>query len=173
MKLTDFLQPDNIHTNVLVSSKKRALELIGKLVAETLNEKYQHTPEQQVCGVECFGQLFKREKLGNTALNNGVALPHTKLPDNPHLQIDQPIAIFLQLETPIAYDAEDHKDVDLIYAILFPEQKCAEYKSGLASLAEQLGDKSLLKHLRAAENAEDIWHILRYADQISAQNQGE
>lgn len=165
MKLTQFLTPDNIYYGVVISSKKRALELIGKIVAESVNQHIQPEAEQPLCPVECFTHLFKREKLGSTALNNGVAMPHAKLPACEMLQLNSPIAIFLQLETPIDYEAQDHKEVDLIYALLFPENSCAQYKDGLADIAQALTDKNLLKHLRAAESAQDIWQILTYADQ--------
>lgn len=165
MKLTQFLRPENIQQGVFLSSKKRALEMVGKLVAEAVNTPLQEQDEHILCPVECFGNLFKREKLGSTALNNGIALPHSKLPQKEHCPLEQPIAVFLQLETPIDFEAEDHKDVDLIYAILFPENNCEQYREGLAELAERLTDKNLLKQLRTAHSAEDIWDILRYADQ--------
>lgn len=34
-KLTEFLSPENVRQGVLISSKKRALELVGKIVAES------------------------------------------------------------------------------------------------------------------------------------------
>ncbi|MGX2949878.1 PTS sugar transporter subunit IIA [Ursidibacter sp. B-7004-1] len=165
-KLTEFLMPEHIQQGVFISSKKRALELVGKIVASSLNND---TNTEQVCPVECFANLFKREKLGSTALNNGVALPHAKLPSNDIIQLEKPIAVFLQLETPIDYDAADNKEVDLIYAILFPEQYCEQYKSSLPQIAQQLSDKNLIKHLRNATSVEDIWQILHYADQHNAE----
>ncbi|MEG9476016.1 PTS sugar transporter subunit IIA [Mannheimia indoligenes] len=166
-KLTEFLSPENIRQGVLVSSKKRALELVGKVVAESINQPHLTQAEAQnesVCPIDCFANLFKREKLGSTGLNQGIALPHAKLPACNGLTLDKPIAVFLQLEEAIDYEAQDNKDVDLIYAIMFPENSCEQYKSCLPQIAKQLADKSLLKQLRAAESAEDIWQILVYAD---------
>lgn len=164
MKLTQFLSPNHIQQGVLLSSKKRVLELIGKLVAEIANAQSTQI-ENNVCPLECFSNLFKREKLGSTALNNGVALPHAKLPQNEHIAIKQPIAVFLQLANPIDFEAEDHKEVDLVYAVLFPEEHCEQYRAGLMSIAQQLSDKILLKQLRASTSVEEIWSILSYADQ--------
>ncbi|QLB21613.1 PTS sugar transporter subunit IIA [Vespertiliibacter pulmonis] len=164
MKLTQFLSLEYIQQGVLLSSKKRVLELIGKLVADIANAQSTQT-ENTVCPLECFSNLFKREKLGSTALNNGVALPHTKLPQNNHITIKQPIAVFLQLAKPIDFEAEDHKEVDLVYAILFPEEHCEQYRGGLMNIAHQLSDKVLLKQLRAATSIEEIWSIFSYADQ--------
>lgn len=174
-KLTEFLSPENIRQGVLVSSKKRALEYIGKIIAEYINNtltiptdtcEQSQCDEQteKVCPIECFTNLFKREKLGTTGLNQGVALPHAKLTTGESLVLNKPIAVFLQLEEAIDYDAQDNKDVNLIYAIMFPETCCEQYKNSLPQIAQQLTDKILLKQLRAAESVEDIWQILLYAD---------
>lgn len=160
MKLTEYLAPHNIKHCIEVSSKKRALEIIGKIVAEDLNQQY----DGEICAIECFSNLFKREKLGSTGINQGVALPHAKLPSTPQFTLDKPIAVFLHLESPIEYESNDHKEVDLIYAVLFPEKCCVDCKSDLPEIAQKLSDKSLQKKLRAAESADDLWHILLQAD---------
>lgn len=173
MALTTFLSPDNIRQGVFVSSKKRALEMVGKLVADYINRQSDQESEatDSVCAMECFANLFKREKLGSTAINNGVALPHAKLPPNSCLTLEKPIAVCLQLETPIDYEASDNKAVDLIYAVLFPDQCCDQYRSELQQIARQLSDKALLKHLRAAQSAQDMWQVLVYADQTADSEQ--
>ncbi|WGE89763.1 PTS sugar transporter subunit IIA [Actinobacillus arthritidis] len=163
MKLTEFLTPDRIRQGVLVSSKKRVLELAGKIIAESLNKTNPSSEEDCVCPIECFSNLFKREKLGSTSINNGIALPHAKFPYSTS-EIEKPIAAFIQLETPIDYEASDNKEVDLIYAIMIPENCCEQYKNGLQEIAYKLSDKTLAKQLRSADNIEDIWQLLVYAD---------
>ncbi|WP_373778186.1 PTS sugar transporter subunit IIA [Glaesserella sp.] len=170
MKLTAFLSPSHIHQGVILSSKKRALELIGKIVAEQINQEFKCDKQHELCPVDCFSNLFKREKLGSTAINNGVALPHAKLPANSALLLEKPIAVFLQLEMPIDYEASDNKEVDLIYAILFPENSCDRYKGALQDIAQQLSDKNLLKHLRSAKSVEELWQVLEYADNQQMNN---
>lgn len=172
MKLTEFLSPENIHQGVVLSSKKRVLEYLGKLIAESYNLQCQITEYGEgVCPVECFGNLFKREKLGSTSINHGIAIPHAKLPSTAKIVLEKPIAVFLQLETPIDYEASDNKDVDLIYAIMFPENSCQQYKGALAEIAQKLSDKTLAKQLRLATSAEEIWQLLERADnQIVEQN---
>lgn len=174
IELTEFLSPENIRQGICVSSKKRALEIVGKIVAQSINHKLADTLSDEtqeirknkktICPIECFTNLFKREKLGTTGLNQGIALPHAKLPAYEYQTLKQPIAVFLQLEEAIDYEAQDNKEVDLIYAIMFPENCCEQYKNSLPQIAQKLTDKALLKQLRAATSAEDIWQILRYAD---------
>lgn len=168
MKLTEFLAPENILFGVEVSSKKRALEIIGQQVADYLNLQSElpenleiaENTEHSMCPLACFTNLFKREKLGSTGLNQGVALPHAKLPENTTLKLDKPVAVFLKLAEPIDYEAGDNKNVDLIYALLFSEDSCEKYKPYLPEIAQILSNKILLKQLRTAENRDDIWQIL-------------
>lgn len=170
MKLTEFLVPENVLFDVDISSKKRVLELIGQKVADYLNLQQcetENVDDSTLCPLACFSNLFKREKLGSTGINQGVALPHAKLPDNSKFNLEKPIAIFLKLAEPIDYDASDNKNVDLIYAFLFSEKSCAGYKHCLPQIAETLSNKALLKQLRAAESVEDIWQIL---DRSEVQN---
>lgn len=152
MKFTQLLQPQNIRQGAICSSKKRTLEMIGRIIAEQLNI-------EDFNDIQCFENLIAREKLGNTAIGNGVAMPRARLPKG-----DKPVALFLQLETPIDYDALDRREVDLILAVMIPEMLCASYTAILAELAEKLTDKSLCKQLRSAKSADEIWQIFEYSD---------
>ena len=144
MKITDFLQPQNIRTGLLCSSKKRAFGLICSLIS----------PQTEESEITCFEALFNREKMGNTGINNGIAIPHAKLAVG-----DKPVAVFLQLDTPIKYESADHRDVDLIFAILIPETCCSSCSALLPYLAECFSDKNLCKQLRLAKNPEEVWSI--------------
>ena len=70
----------------------------------------------------------------------------------------------MKLEQPVDYEAQDRKEVDLIYAILFPEQSCNHYKAYLPKIAEKLSDKNIIKQIRTAETEEDIWQLFCYLD---------
>ena len=71
MKFTTLLSPDDIRQGVAFSSKKRLFESIAAFVVEKLHCE---NGEQA-----CFECLFEREKLGNSGLGNGVAMPKAKL----------------------------------------------------------------------------------------------
>lgn len=166
MQLTEFLPPENIYYDVVASSKKKALELVGKIAADAYNAQHASEDEQatdEVCPTECFSSLFKREKLGCTYLGSGIALPHAKLAVS-DTHFSKPIAVFLKLESPINYEAGEHKEVDLVYAVLFPENSCEKYKGCLQAIAHKLNDKSVAKQIRSAQSADEIWQIFDYLD---------
>lgn len=153
MKFTTLLTPDNIRQGMVYSSKKTMFEAIGRMVEKQLTEG-------EFSNTQCFSALFHREKLGCTGLGNGVAMPRAKLPKGNH-----PIAIFLQLSEPLDYDAVDKRDVDLVLAVLIPEDCCSQYIAVLEELSQRLTEKALCKQLRAAQSADEIWQIFEFADQ--------
>ena len=153
MNITELLSPENIRQGVSFSSKKRLFESIAHFVIEQVNDE----KGEQVC-LEC---LFEREKLGNSGLGNGIAMPKAKIP----LTLsDKAIAVFMQLDTPIDYDSSDGKFVDLVFAVLVPENQCVTYMPILSFLTERLTDKNLLKQLRSAKSAEEIWQVFEISD---------
>ena len=153
MNITELLSPENIRQGVSFSSKKRLFESIAHFVIEQVNDD----KGEQVC-LEC---LFEREKLGNSGLGNGIAMPKAKIPVT---LSDKAIAVFMQLDTPIDYDSSDGKFVDLVFAVLVPENQCATYMPILSFLTERLTDKSLLKQLRSAKSTEEIWQVFEISD---------
>ena len=153
MNITELLSPENIRQGVSFSSKKRLFESIAHFVIEQVNDE----KGEQVC-LEC---LFEREKLGNSGLGNGIAMPKAKIPVT---LSDKAIAVFMKLDTPIDYDSSDGKFVDLVFAVLVPENQCATYMPILSFLTERLTDKNLLKQLRSAKSAEEIWQVFEISD---------
>ena len=153
MNITKLLSPENIRQGVSFSSKKRLFESIAHFVIEQVNDE----KGEQVC-LEC---LFERVKLGNSGLGNGIAMPKAKIPVT---LSDKAIAVFMQLDTPIDYDSSDGKFVDLVFAVLVPENQCATYMPILSFLTERLTDKSLLKQLRSAKSTEEIWQVFEISD---------
>ncbi|EEX49727.1 nitrogen regulatory protein [Pasteurella multocida] len=152
-KFTELLKPENIRQGIICSSKKRVFETITSVIADQVQLE-----NAEQC---CFECLFNREKLGNSGLGNGIAMPKARIPNG-----DKPIAVFLQLDTAVEYDSSDHRDVDLVFALLIPEQICAEYITKLPEIAENLSNKTLCKQLRTALSADEIWKIFEHYDQI-------
>lgn len=167
MKLIEYLKPELIKLNLNFSSKKKALEAIGCLVTEYLEQ--QEGNEITFSSEECFSCLFKREKLGATSINYGIAMPHTKLPN---WKGDKPIAVFLQLGNPIDYETLENKDVDLIFAVIFPDEENEEYKSDLQNIAKMLNNKQLSRSLKTAQSLEEVLSIFDDSDEsISLEDQ--
>ncbi|EJR5449444.1 PTS IIA-like nitrogen regulatory protein PtsN [Vibrio cholerae] len=145
MQLSEVLSLDCTKSAVQCSSKKRALEIISEIAAL-------HTGQN---ATELFECMLSREKMGSTGIGNGIAIPHARMSDS-----ENAVAVLLQCEEPIEFDSIDNRPVDLLFALLVPEDQCKEHLKTLACIAERLNDKQILKQLRNAASDQELYNIM-------------
>jgi len=145
MNICQLLSPDATLICTQISSKKKVLEKISEIIAKTTD-----ATEKTI-----FESLIAREKLGTTALGNGVAIPHGRVAN-----CDKVTAVFLLLESAIDYDAPDKQAVDIIFAIIVPDEAHEEHLRHLAFIAEILSQQKILTKIRHAHSDEALFEIL-------------
>lgn len=145
MQLSDVLSLDCTKSAVQCSSKKRALEIISEVAAT-------HTGQN---ATELFECMLGREKMGSTGIGNGIAIPHARLMNSEHV-----VAVLIQCQEPIEFDAIDNRPVDILFALLVPEEQCKEHLKTLSCMAERLNDKTVLKQLRNAQSDQELYDIM-------------
>lgn len=153
MQFSDIITPERIVTQVSVASKKRALE--------TLSELFVTHSSATLDGHEIFNSLIARERLGTTAIDHGVAIPHGRLKNG----TEETIGAFVQLVNGIDYDAFDRQPVNLMFALLVPENSTEEHLQLLARLAEMFSDSELREKLRTATDSQSLYDFLIGWDQ--------
>ncbi|MCQ1057150.1 PTS IIA-like nitrogen regulatory protein PtsN [Photobacterium sp. ZSDE20] len=145
MQLSNVLSLDCTKSAVPCSSKKRALEIISEVAAKHLDQNPQ----------PLFECMLSREKMGSTGIGNGIAIPHGRISSS-----DQAIAILIQCQDPIQFDAIDNQPVDLLFALLVPDEQCQQHLKTLSCMAEKLSSKQVCKQLRTAKSDEELYQIL-------------
>lgn len=146
MQTQGILDLDSIRMDDSSHSKKRVLEQAAHLLAQSDSE----------LGEGIFERLLERERLGSTGLAGGVALPHARMPG-----IQQTRGAFLKLAQPVDFDSMDGQPVDLVFALLVPEEATKEHLELLAELARLFHDPALRDKLRNA-NAEQALGIFAH-----------
>jgi PTS system nitrogen regulatory IIA component len=146
MNITELLSPERVVQRSDVASKKKALELLGDLLAEA---------EPDISSRAVFDSLLGRERLGSTGLGYGVALPHGRLAGTQNA-----IGAVLKLDQGIDFDATDQQPVDLLFALLVPEHFTNEHLMIIAYLAEMFDDKGFCEQLRAATSDQHLYDQL-------------
>ena len=154
MEIHEILSPDRVICDLEVSSKKRALEKISDMLSNAFSLDI--TP-QEVCE-----SLIAREKLGSTGIGSGVAIPHGRLKNT-----DKTLAAFVRLHKAIDYDSIDKQEVDLIFALLVPEESTDDHLQILAELAEMFSYSDILEKLRSTEDSQSLFQVLSNWKQYS------
>lgn len=154
MNLTDIITAERTRIGSDVSSKKRALEELSAILAQS-------TPHLNDSDV--FACLTAREKLGSTGLGDGVAIPHGRLKG-----LDECVGALLRLPSDgVDFEAADDKPVDILFGLLVPEESTETHLEILRGLAETLTRDDQLARLRRAGDGQALYTALVEHDPIA------
>lgn len=153
MLITDIVAPNAIIPALKVNNKKQVIQELAARAAELTGQN-----ERAVLEV-----LQQRERLGSTAVGNGIAIPHGKLP-----KLGRLFGLFARLERPIDFEAMDNEKVDLVFLLLAPESAGADHLKALARVARLLRDPDVARKLRASSDADAIYAVLTMPQASSA-----
>lgn len=149
MNFVNLLSSERVRCGIHVTSKKRSLEVLSVLLAQTEGEPTDRT---------IFEHLIGRERLGSTGLGKGVALPHARVDG-----IDEARGALIKLDQSVDFDAIDKQPVDLLFALVVPRHFTDEHLRILAALAELFSDHSFCERLRSSQTAEELYqHVLHW-----------
>jgi PTS system nitrogen regulatory IIA component len=104
---------------------------------------------------DVLAKIQQREQLGSTGFGRGVAIPHARVAG-----VTRPVAAFLRLEAPVAFDAVDGHPVDLVFGLLSPEHAGAAHLHALAAISRLMRDEQMHAALVQAPGAEAIYGLL-------------
>lgn len=141
MDIADLLAGGGIVLRSGASSKRQALHLVAETAAQVLR-----VPE-----IRALEALLEREALGSTGLGAGVAVPHARLAG-----VDHVTAVFVRLDTPVAYGSVDDRPVDLMMALFAPPDAGAEHLRALAAVSRALRSAETREQLRQARTPDAI-----------------
>ena len=145
MQLGTLLNPNAVKSIASCTSKKRLFHDLGEL-AET---------SHGLNAGSVIDALIEREGLGPTGVGQGVALPHARLAD-----VDQVIGLFVRLEKPLSFDSVDRQPVDLVFALIAPENAGVDHLKALALVSRTLRDNGICAKLRANSDSNTLHAIL-------------
>jgi PTS system nitrogen regulatory IIA component len=150
VKLIDWLSPSAVMADLKATSRDQTLaELVAALPPE---------PGLSASGVEAV--LREREDQSSTAVQEGVAIPHGRLPGLKRMVIS-----FGRSRAGIPFAAPDHQPTRLFFLLLVPSDSTGGHLKALARIARLSRDRALREQLLAAPDAAALFQTLAAADQ--------
>ena len=131
--------------NFEASSKKNVFYELTKLAEKEINIDSQTLLET----------LIKREKLGSTAVGNGIAIPHANCPN-----LDKPKVFVALLSNSLDFNANDDQPVDIIFLLLAPDNSGSKHLQALALVSRLLRNKELTIKLRGCKKTESAFAVI-------------
>lgn len=143
MQIKNLISPGRTLCGIEGGSKKRALELLANTIAQDV---------PAIDADDLFRRLIARERLGSTGIGHGIAIPHCRVEN-----CDGTIGALITLAEPVDFDAIDSQPVDILFAMLVPENAHDEHLQNLAALAGALNDAGYRQRLRDANNDAELY----------------
>jgi len=100
--------------------------------------------------------LLEREKLGNTGIGNGVALPHSRCSET-----NEPVIAIITLEQAIDYDSIDRQAVDVAFGLLVPKDASQEHLNLLSEVARMMSNDDYKAQIANASSAAQVIELIK------------
>lgn len=151
MKILDILAPEAIVPAMRATTKAEALQELATLLV---------TLHPEVDGARLVQVLLDREALGSTAIGEGIAIPHGKLPG-----VANVVAAFGRSPNGVAFDSLDGKPTRLFFLLIAPEDSAGVHLKALARVSRLLKDRSFRDRLEAGGTPEQLFAIIKEEDE--------
>ena len=149
MELADFLTKEQVITDLKASDRWEVIEeLIDLLVA---NGQVKSDHREAIVSV-----VKKRETSMSTGIGFGIGIPHASTD-----LIDDVTGAFGRSNDGVNFDALDNQPVNLVMLFLVPQGQFQKHLHTLAKIAKVLHKKEFRKALEEADDAADMYQIIR------------
>ena len=126
-------------------SKKRVFERAAEAMGAALNLNSENI----------YRALLAREKLGSTAIGEGIAIPHCRISE-----CAEAAGCLVTLQEPIDFGSQDGRDVDVIFVLLVPEEATQAHLNLLAALARSFSNADLRNRVRQTLDPAELRQLL-------------
>jgi PTS system nitrogen regulatory IIA component len=151
VKITDFLTAQTVIPTLASRDKNAALQEM----AEGLVSYHRQLDKQKVLAV-----LLDREKISTTAIGEGVAIPHGKLPG-----VDRVMGMFARSPEGVDFASLDGGPTHLFFVLIAPENAAADHLKALARISRLLKDEAFRRRLMEAQTGQELFNIIAEEDE--------
>ena len=152
MRITDLLSPNGIQLRAAPADKAAAIDLLADLQerAGNITDKAAYKKE-----------IWAREELDSTAVENGVAVPHARCN-----AVKRAGLAAMTAPAGVDYGAEDGEPSTLFFMIAAPEGGGEVHMEMLSHLMVMLMDEEFCQKLLDAERAEDFLALIDAQERV-------
>jgi len=151
MQLAEIIKSNMIWSALTAKTK---LEIIREL-SEDISSQVNSLDASTIAAV-----LMERERLGSTGIQDGIAIPHGKIPG-----LENIVVACGKSEAGIDFDAHDGEATHLFFVLLAPEDAAGQHLKILARLSRLLKESAFREKLMKATTAEEMHEVIAREDE--------
>ena len=150
MKITDLLNPESVLPDLQGTNKPAVL----RELASCLAAQYREIRLEELTAV-----LMERERLGSTAIGDGIAIPHGKIKG-----VGKILGVFGRHLKGVDFESLDGNATHLFFMLVAPEDSTSLHLKALARVSRLLKDAAFRDRLLKAHDAAEIFRLIKEED---------
>lgn len=150
MKITDFLSVQTVIPELSSREKNGVLQELANWLASN----HKSLEAKKVLEV-----LQERERISTTAIGEGVAIPHGKLPG-----LERIFGVFARSSGGVDFASLDGGPTRLFFVLIAPENAAADHLKALARISRLLKDESFRRRLMAGRTSQELFTMIAEED---------
>lgn len=146
MKISEILTPNRVVPDLTGNDKSEVLqELAACLVRE----------HREIEVKDLVAVLEERERLGSTAIGDGIAIPHGKLRG-----VSEILGVFGRHLKGVDFESLDGRPTHLFFLLVAPEDSMSLHLKALARVSRLFKDASFRERLVNAKDAQEMYRLI-------------
>jgi nitrogen PTS system EIIA component len=150
MRIVDFITEHQILPEIRATKKRAVIEELARHLS---------AGESRLGTDEIVRVLLERERLGSTAIGEGIAIPHGKL-----ASIDTLTGLFARSKKGIEFDSQDGKPTHLFVVLIAPVNATGDHLKALARISRIFKNKEFREKLMKATTAHEMYQLIELED---------
>lgn len=150
MKIVDLIQREMIVPALVATDKRGILEELARHIASKVTK---------IDGTQLSKVLIDRESLASTAIGEGVAIPHGKMP-----AVSEITACLGRAQSGVDFDSMDGQPTYLFFVLVAPETSTGAHLKALARISRVFKDSEFRRRLLAAPDAAAMFQVVSEED---------
>jgi PTS system nitrogen regulatory IIA component len=150
MKITEILSPEMVIADLKGTTKPDILNELAKQITA----RFKEIPHRELTAV-----LAERERLGSTAIGDGIAIPHGKL-----REVKKIMGAFGRHRVGVDFDSLDGNPSHLFFVLVAPEDSASLHLKALARVSRLLRDNAFRERLLVARDEVEIFRLIKEED---------
>jgi PTS system nitrogen regulatory IIA component len=148
--------------DILPREELVAASLQGATKADVVRELAEHLARQypEIEADRLIHVLWERERLGSTAIGDGIAIPHGKLAG-----LNGVRGAFGRHVAGVDFESLDGNPTRLFFVLVAPEDSVGQHLKALARVSRLLKDGAFRNRLIAAPDRGELFRLIREEDE--------
>jgi len=151
LKITDFLDTSRVIPDLKGRDKNSVLKEMADWMA---------SEDPSLDARRLLEALLEREKISTTAIGEGVAIPHGKMP-----KVKRVSGVFARSLQGVDFDSLDGGLTHLFFLLVAPEDSAADHLKALARISRLLKDAAFRARLIKEKSREGIFNAIKEEDE--------